>query len=145
MCSQRGRLGLLCQKYVCSFVHDRSGQTSQVEPAFVRIRGPSASAKIAAMTTNVSSVDDTMPPIIGAAMRCMTSDRAPVLHMTGNRPAMMAATVIIFGRTRSSAPSMIAPHKSALVKSRPSSLARRRQCILQQRPLVTFKLWSTLD
>ena len=49
-----------------------------------------------------------MPPIIGTAMRCMISEPVPVLHMIGNRPAMMATTVIIFGRTRSTAPSMMA-------------------------------------
>ena len=60
------------------------------------------------MTTSVSSVDDTMPPIIGTAMRCMTSAPVPWLHMIGSSPAMMAATVIILGRTRSTAPAMIA-------------------------------------
>jgi len=49
-----------------------------------------------------------MPPIIGTAMRCITSAPAPWLHMIGNSPAMMAQTVIIFGRTRSTAPLMIA-------------------------------------
>ena len=38
-----------------------------------------------------------MPPIIGTAMRCITSAPVPWVHMFGNRPAMMAATVIIFG------------------------------------------------
>ena len=60
------------------------------------------------MTTRVSTVDDTMPPIIGTAMRCITSAPVPWLHIIGNSPAMMAATVIIFGRTRSTAPAMIA-------------------------------------
>ena len=45
-----------------------------------------------------------MPPIIGTAIRCMISEPAPVLHMIGSRPAMIATTVIIFGRTRSTAP-----------------------------------------
>ena len=49
-----------------------------------------------------------MPPIIGTAMRCMTSEPVPVLHMMGSSPAMMATTVIIFGRTRSTAPTMMA-------------------------------------
>ena len=49
-----------------------------------------------------------MPPIIGTAMRCMTSEPGPVLHRIGNRPAMIATTVIIFGRTRSTAPTMMA-------------------------------------
>jgi len=49
-----------------------------------------------------------MPPIIGAAMRCITSAPVPSDHMIGARPAMMTATVIAFGRTRSTAPSLIA-------------------------------------
>ncbi len=53
-------------------------------------------------------VDDSMPPIIGTAMRCITSEAVPALHIIGNRPAMMAATVISFGRTRSTAPTMMA-------------------------------------
>ena len=49
-----------------------------------------------------------MPPIIGTAMRRITSEPVPVDHRIGSRPAMMATTVIIFGRTRSTAPIMIA-------------------------------------
>ena len=49
-----------------------------------------------------------MPPIIGTAMRCMISEPVPLLHMIGNKPPLMATTVIILGRTRSTAPSMIA-------------------------------------
>ena len=56
-----------------------------------------------------STGGDTMPPIIGTAMRCMTSEPVPVFHRIGKRPAVMATTVIIFGRTRSTAPSMMAP------------------------------------
>ena len=40
-----------------------------------------------------------MPPIIGTAMRCITSDPVPVLQRIGTRPAMIATTVIIFGLT----------------------------------------------
>ncbi len=65
-----------------------------------------------------------MPPIIGTAMRCISSAPAPWLHMIGSRPAMIAATVIIFGRTRSTAPDMIAACKSARVKGRPSCARR---------------------
>ena len=43
------------------------------------------------MTTSVSKVEETIPPIIGTAMRCITSDPVPWLHMIGNSPAMMAA------------------------------------------------------
>ena len=48
-----------------------------------------------------------MPPTIGAAIRLMTSEPVPWLHMIGSRPAMIATTVIILGRTRSTAPSTI--------------------------------------
>src|SRR5262245_5657160 len=48
------------------------------------------------MTISVSRVDDTMPPIIGTAIRCITSAPVPWLHMIGRSPAMMVATVIIF-------------------------------------------------
>ena len=48
-----------------------------------------------------------MPPIIGTAVRCVTSDPVPVLHRMGSSPAVMAMTVIILGRTRSTAPSMM--------------------------------------
>ena len=58
---------------------------------------------------SVSTVDEIMPPTIGAAMRLITSEPVPVPHMIGSRPAMMATTVIIFGRTRSTAPSITAP------------------------------------
>src|SRR6266542_3404744 len=66
------------------------------------------SAYIAGMTTRVRMVDVTMPPIIGAAIRFITSGPVPCDHMIGRRPAMIALTVIIFGRTRCTAPSMIA-------------------------------------
>ena len=49
-----------------------------------------------------------MPPIIGVAMRCITSEPVPVFQRIGSRPAMIAITVMIFGRNRSTAPSMIA-------------------------------------
>ena len=35
-----------------------------------------------------------MPPTIGAAMRCMTLDPVPELHIMGNNPAIIAAAVI---------------------------------------------------
>ena len=49
-----------------------------------------------------------IPPIIGAAMRCMTSEPVPVPMKIGIRPATMTATVMALGRTRNTAPSMIA-------------------------------------
>jgi hypothetical protein len=45
----------------------------------------------------------------------MTSEPVPVIHRMGNRPAVMATTVIILGRTRSTAPSMMAAWTSALL------------------------------
>ena len=46
-----------------------------------------------------------IPPIIGAAMRLITSEPVPVPMRIGNKPARITATVIAFGRTRSNAPS----------------------------------------
>ena len=59
------------------------------------------------MTISVSSVDETMPPIIGTAILCITSEPAPVLQRIGTSPAMIAVTVIIFGRRRTPAPGTI--------------------------------------
>ena len=41
-----------------------------------------------------------MPPTIGTAMRRITSDPRTRYQRIGKKPAMMATTVIIFGRTR---------------------------------------------
>ena len=49
-----------------------------------------------------------IPPIIGAAIRLITSDPVPVPTRIGNSPANMTATVIALGRTRSKAPSRTA-------------------------------------
>ncbi len=57
---------------------------------------------------------------MGAAIRLITSEPVPVPHMIGSRPAMIATTVIIFGRTRSTAPSMIAWYRSCTRGRRPS-------------------------
>jgi hypothetical protein len=65
-------------------------------------------------------VEETMPPIIGTAMRCMTSDPAHLHDKISNSPAMLATTVIIFGGMRFAAPSMIAWCSSALVNDFPS-------------------------
>ena len=59
------------------------------------------------------------PPIIGAAIRFMTSAPAEVDHMIGNRPMNAAATVIISGRTRFTAPWMMASSSSARFRSSP--------------------------
>src|SRR5436309_3867214 len=36
---------------------------------------------MAGITMRVSKVDDTIPPIIGTAIRCITSEPVPLLHM----------------------------------------------------------------
>ena len=56
----------------------------------------------------VRIVELTMPPTIGAAIRFITLAPVSLLHMIGSRPAMIALTVIILGRTRSTAPCIIA-------------------------------------
>ena len=45
-----------------------------------------------------------MPPTMGAAIRFITSPPAPSLHRIGITPAVIAVTVIFFGRRRSTAP-----------------------------------------
>src|SRR3546814_13176052 len=62
--------------------------------------------RISDWSSDVCSSD--LPPIIGAAMRLMTSEPAPVPIRIGNSPARMTATVIALGRTRSKAPSRMA-------------------------------------
>src|ERR1700720_3383773 len=89
--------GLLSQE--CCSEGDKRGDPSAT---------PLTTATIAGITISVSRVEDTIPPIIGTAIRCITSAPVPLLHMIGRSPAMMAATVIIFGRTRSTAPASIA-------------------------------------
>src|SRR4051794_39086225 len=42
------------------------------------------------MTTSVSTVDETMPPIIGTAIRCMTSEPVPVLTRSAPTPRQTA-------------------------------------------------------
>ena len=49
-----------------------------------------------------------IPPTIGAAMRFITLAPVPLPQRIGSKPAMIAVTVIILGRTRSTAPSMTA-------------------------------------
>ena len=63
---------------------------------------------MAGITARVNTVEEIIPPTMGAAIRLITSEPVPVPYMIGNRPAMIATTVIIFGRTRSTAPSITA-------------------------------------
>ena len=53
------------------------------------------------MTAMVRSVVETMPPTMGAAIRFITSAPVPALHRIGARPAVIAATVMTTGRSRS--------------------------------------------
>jgi hypothetical protein len=80
--------------------------------------------KIGGITISVSKVEEIMPPITGTAMHIMISDPVPLLHMIGSGPAVMATTVIILGRTRSTAPFLIASRRSARLKARHSLLRR---------------------
>ncbi len=48
--------------------------------------------------------DVTMPPIIGTAIRFITSAPAPWLHIIGSKPATMTQAVMALGRTRFTAP-----------------------------------------
>ncbi len=61
-----------------------------------------------------------MPPTIGAAMRFIRSAPVPWLQRIGSSPAMIAVTVIILGRTRMTAPSMMASYRSFAVVILPS-------------------------
>jgi hypothetical protein len=56
--------------------------------------------------SNASSVEEIIPPtIIGTAMRCITSEPAPVLQRMGSRPAMIAAELQQVGREARQVPS----------------------------------------
>ena len=63
---------------------------------------------MAEITTSVSTVLETIPPTMGAAIRFITLAPVPLVHRIGISPDMIAGTVIIFGRTRSTAPSITA-------------------------------------
>ena len=77
------------------------------------------------------SSDDTMPPSTGVASGFITSAPTRVLHMIGSRPAITVETVITFGRSRSSAPSMTASRSAARVSVPPSRFALSRDRLLQ--------------
>lgn len=59
----------------------------------------------------MSTVDEIIPPIIGAAIRLMTSESVPLSLMIGIRPAMVVTTVMNLGRTRPTAPSIKASYR----------------------------------
>ena len=56
-------------------------------------------------------------------MRFMTLAPVPLPHKIGSRPPMIAVTVIILGRTRSTAPSITASYRSFNVGLRRSAAA----------------------
>ena len=63
---------------------------------------------IAGIASNSMMTDVITPPTIGAAMRFITSEPVPWLHMIGSKPAIITDAVMIFGRTRFTAPWSIA-------------------------------------
>ncbi len=65
-----------------------------------------------------------MPPTIGAAMRLITSEPVPVPARIGSRPANTTATVMAFGRTRSTAPSRIAASSVSSLAGSPAASRR---------------------
>jgi small multidrug resistance family-3 protein len=80
---------------------------------------------VAAGTTNIDSSGAViMPPTIGAAMRCITSEPGAAAPHDGHRPARITATVIALGRTRSTAPSRMASSRSAVVSPCPARQMR---------------------
>src|SRR5262249_1421972 len=98
------RLGRSCWMVipvVVFVVHAQaSGQGACAEGAIRSRRLTFHTAKSAGYTSSSSTPEVTTPPTIGAAMRFMTSAPVPWDHRTGNRPARIVATVIIFGRMR---------------------------------------------
>ena len=79
--------------------------------------------KTAGINANVRTVALIIPPTIGAAMRRMTSEPVPLPSMIGSNPAVIAATVIMIGRTRMSAPFLTAAARSNRQRSRCSFFA----------------------
>ncbi len=82
----------------------------------------------------------TIPPTIGAAIRRITSEPVPPPSMIGSRPAMIAATVIMIGRTRNRAPSITACCTSPNVSDRPAACAsamRRRMAWFRYTSMTT--------
>ncbi len=78
---------------------------------------------MAGITANVRMVALTIPPTIGAAIRRITSEPVPLPSIMGNRPAIMAATVIMMGRTLISAPSWTALSMSSRRMALPACFA----------------------
>ena len=88
---------------------------------------------MAGITSKVSTAELIMPPTIGAAIRRISSDPVPVLHRIGSNPAMIAVTVIIFGRTRSTAPEIDSPAQVRM---------RQRPTLAARAPVGSRRAWS---
>ena len=93
------------------------GMTSSCKPN----RRSRIQKKMTGVTMSTCTSDDAIPPSTGVASGFMTSAPARVLHMMGSRPAMTVETVITFGRSRSSAPSMTASLSADRVSVPPRS------------------------
>src|SRR5437667_7285420 len=63
------------------------------------------------MTMSVRTVDEIMPPTIGTAIRCITSDPVPVLHRIGSSPAMIGES----HHLREVIPSVVAGARRSLI------------------------------
>src|SRR5882672_7141883 len=73
-------------------------------------------------TTNIESSGAVIiPPTMGAAMRRINSEPVPEPNMMGRSPAMMTATVMATGRTRSAAPSTMANANPRSSRSPPAA------------------------
>ena len=75
------------------------------------------------MSSSVRKALVIKPPTMGAAIRFITSAPDPVAQSSGIRPTSMVPTVMSFGRTRCTVPSMCAAITSSKFLRRP---ARRR-------------------
>ena len=80
--------------------------------------------KMTGVTIKTRRRELTIPPRTGAASGLMNSAPVRVDHINGKRPATTVATVITFGRSRKSAPSITAACRLARVR-RPSAALRR--------------------
>ena len=76
----------------------------------------------AGSTKRVNSVDEIIPPITTVASGRCTSAPVPVFKAIGKKPRLATRAVIMIGRRRISAPSMIAPVN--LLASLPRCLQR---------------------
>ncbi len=100
-----------------------TGNAAVIIESFLEDGGASEIAVTAGMMNSVSMVALIRPPTIGDAIRFITCEPVSVPNMIGKSPIMVVMTVIIFGLTLSTAPSMIALFKSTIEFKRPSLIA----------------------